>query len=46
MSRVAMGDAEPEIAKITLDGIYDRQGRDLQVKEIYERSSTNRQDKQ
>jgi hypothetical protein len=34
-----MKDAEPEIAKITLDGVYDRKGRDLQVKELYERSS-------
>jgi hypothetical protein len=28
-----------EIAMITLDGIYDRQGRDLQLKEKYDRSS-------
>ena len=40
---VTMEGAEPEIAKITLDGIYDRQGRDLQVKEIYERSSEKKQ---
>ncbi len=36
---VTMTKDGPEIAKITLDGIYDRQGRDLQVKEMYERSS-------
>jgi len=34
---VTMGEDGPEIAKITLDGIFDRQGRDLEVKEIYER---------
>ena len=34
---VTMGKDGPELAKITLDGIYDRQGRDLEVKEIYER---------
>ena len=28
-------EAVPEMAKITLEGIYDRAGRDLQVKEIY-----------
>lgn len=27
----------PEIANITMDGIFDRQGRDLQIKEIYDR---------
>ena len=25
----------PEIAKITMDGIYDRKGRDLQLKQMY-----------
>jgi len=34
---VTMTDAGPEIAKITLDGIYDRRGRDLGVKALYER---------
>ena len=36
---VTMKEAQSEIAKITLDGIHDRQGRDLQLKEVYERSS-------
>lgn len=35
---VTMKDAEPEIAKITLDGIYDRKGRDLQLKDKYDRT--------
>ena len=34
---VTMGEDGPEFAKITLDGLFDRQGRDLEVKEIYER---------
>jgi len=29
----------PQIAKITLDGIYDRKGRDLQQKDMYDRSN-------
>ena len=29
----------PEIAKITMDGIYDRKGRDLQLKQMYDRKS-------
>jgi hypothetical protein len=36
---VTMTEDGPQIAKITLDGIYDRQGRSLQLKEMYERSS-------
>jgi len=35
---VTMKDDGPEIAMITLDGIWDRQGRDLKVKEMYERT--------
>lgn len=35
---VTMGEEGPEFAKITLDGIFDRQGRDLEVTEIYERN--------
>jgi 3',5'-cyclic AMP phosphodiesterase CpdA len=35
---VTMGDDGPEIAKITLEGIYDRAGRDLQLREMYQRS--------
>jgi hypothetical protein len=34
---VTMREDGPEIAKITLDGIYNRQGRDLQLKEMYDR---------
>ena len=34
---VTMTNNGPEIAKITLEGIYDREGRDLQLKELYER---------
>ncbi len=34
---VTMTEDGPQIAKITLDGIYDRKGRDLQLKEMYER---------
>lgn len=34
---VTMKQDSPEIAKITLDGIYDRQGRDLQLKKMYDR---------
>jgi len=34
---VTMMDDGPEIAKITLEGIYDRKGRDLQLKDLYER---------
>lgn len=35
---VTMTEDGPIIAKITLDGIYDRKGRDLQLKEMYDRS--------
>ena len=35
---VSMTEDGPLIAQITLDGVYDRGGRDLEVKEIYERS--------
>jgi hypothetical protein len=34
---VTMKTDSPEIAEITLDGIYDRQGRDLQLKKMYDR---------
>lgn len=34
---VTMSGDEPEIAKITLDGIFDRAGRNLQLKELYKR---------
>ena len=36
---VTMKKDGPEIAKITLDGIYDRRGRDLEVIEMYDRES-------
>jgi hypothetical protein len=36
---VTMKEDKPEIATITMDGIYDRQGRDLEIKEVYDRSS-------
>lgn len=36
---ITMKKEGPEIAKITLDGIYDRQGRDIQLKEIYDRDA-------
>ncbi len=29
----------PEIAMITLDGIWDRKGRDLKLREVYERTA-------
>jgi len=35
---VTMTEDGPEIAKITLDGIYDRRGRDLRLKEVYDRN--------
>ncbi|UCF45612.1 MAG: metallophosphoesterase [Myxococcales bacterium] len=34
---VTMTEDGPRIAQITLDGIYDRGGRDLEVKEMYDR---------
>jgi hypothetical protein len=34
---VTMTDEGPRIGQITLDGIYDRAGRDLEVKEMYDR---------
>jgi hypothetical protein len=34
---VTMNEDGPRIAKITLDGIYDRRGRDLELKGLYER---------
>jgi hypothetical protein len=34
---VTMTEDGPRIAQITLDGIYDRRGRDLEVKEMYDR---------
>lgn len=35
---VTMTGDGPRIAQITLDGIYDRRGRDLSVKELYDRT--------
>ena len=37
---VTMTEDGPRIAQITLDGIYDRKGRDLSLKEMYERKGT------
>ena len=34
---VTMTDDGPRIAQITLDGIHDRKGRDLEIKEMYDR---------
>jgi len=36
---ITMKQGGPEIAQITLDGIWDRKGRDLKIKETYERSA-------
>lgn len=36
---VTMKEGGPEIAMITLDGIWDRKGRDLKMKEVYERTA-------
>lgn len=36
---VTMTEDGPRIAQITLDGIYDRGGRDLSIKEMYDRAS-------
>ena len=36
---VTMKDDAPEFSVITLDGIWDRQGRDLELKEVYERTA-------
>jgi len=36
---VTMKKDGPEIAQITLDGIWDRKGRDLKLKEVYERTA-------
>ena len=33
-----------EIAKITLDRIYDRKGRDLQLKQMYNRKSEGKKE--
>lgn len=38
---VTMQEEGPEIAQITLDGIWDRHGRDLQLKETYERTAAS-----
>jgi UDP-2,3-diacylglucosamine pyrophosphatase LpxH len=35
---VTMTENGPQIAKLSLDGIYDRKGRDLQLKGLYDRS--------
>ncbi len=40
---VTMKNDGPEIAKITMDGIYDRQGRDLELKQMYDRKSEGKQ---
>ncbi|MHC4990508.1 MAG: metallophosphoesterase family protein [Planctomycetota bacterium] len=37
---VSMTDDGPRIAKVTLEGIYDREGRDLQLREMYDRSAS------
>jgi hypothetical protein len=36
---ITMQEDGPEIAQITLDGVWDRQGRDLELKEQYERTA-------
>jgi predicted phosphodiesterase len=36
---VTMKKDGPEIAQITLDGVWDRKGRDLKLKEVYERTA-------
>jgi predicted phosphodiesterase len=36
---VTMKKDGPEMAQITLDGIWDRKGRDLKIKEVYERTA-------
>jgi hypothetical protein len=36
---ITMKNDGPEIGKITLDGIYDRQGRDIQLKQMYQRDA-------
>ena len=36
---VTMKKDGPEISQITLDGIWDRKGRDLKLKEVYERTA-------
>jgi len=36
---VTMKNNAPEIAKITMDGIYDRQGRSIELKNMYDRES-------
>jgi len=36
---ISMKQDAPEIAMITLDGLWDRKGRDLKLKEIYERTA-------
>lgn len=38
---VTMKDGGPEIAKITLDGIWDRRGRDLEKQAVYERTAAS-----
>ena len=40
---VTMTDDGPRIAQITLDGIYDRGGRDLSIKEMYDRARQEEQ---
>ena len=39
---VTMKGNTPEIAKITMDGIHDRQGRSLELKQKYDRESKNK----
>lgn len=36
---VTMTEDGPQIAQISLDGIYDRKGRDLELKQMYERQT-------
>ena len=38
---ITMKEDGPEIAQITLDGIWDLKGRDLKLKEVYERTAKN-----
>ena len=40
---VTMTDDGPRVAQITLDGIYDRGGRDLSIKEVYDRARQEEQ---
>lgn len=39
---VAMKKDGPEIAKITMDGFYDHQGRSLELKKMYDHESEDK----